>query len=460
MMGTEPEVLHLPAARSHAPLAAYQLGASATPDEARRFVAVVSADRTVMAALKCERRGFLSSDFVAKVVNDSDEELSCSLTAWTHHGSVPLAPSYFWIKPQSVAQVPIRVPLRLPHRMRTIALHMQNRTLRATAEADVPTPAAVRLATALATVAGAVLAAFIAWRSTIPAIAAYTLPSQVAAGDRVTAQYAYSGLGTAEYDVTSNGEHISGGVLSSRHGTFSFPTAKTAAFYHTTFAVVGPLGTVRRQLLVEAAPFGAQGTLAIDALQPDPSVVRSGEHISVRYIAQADSGRVTLYDATGIALQHAAYDASGLSTLTAPPVDIPTQYRVELDVTRGGKTASASAGLLVMPNDDAVDNAPVAGMLTPEQLLHVAPAVVSASSFAVRILQHPDQLTLTLESATGTPLLTQTISSDQSLVYFNAPNVSQDTPYVIVAQFSRGQAAQVLLTHVLVRVRQGGSAGP
>jgi len=133
MMGSEPEVLHLPAMRGRSPLVAYQGGNAATPEDARRFVAIVSAERTVMAALKCERRHFLSSDFVAKVVNDSDEELSCSVTGWTHRGSVPLEPNYFWIKPQSVVQIPIRAPLRLPHRLRTIALHMQNASLRATA---------------------------------------------------------------------------------------------------------------------------------------------------------------------------------------------------------------------------------------------------------------------------------------------------------------------------------------
>lgn len=456
MMGSEPEVMQLPAVRQRTPLAPYQLGAGATPEEARRFVAVVSAERTVMAALKCERRGFFSSDFVAKVVNDSDDDLSCSVTGWTHRGSVRLEPDYFWIKPKSVAQVLIRAPLRLPHRLRTIALHMQNATLRATAEADVPPPPVLVLAGVISALFAVALAGFLGWRSTAPSISAYTLPTQVAAGDRVIASYAYGGIGTAEYSVTSGGQEIAGGILTQRHGTFSFPTAKTQAFYHVTLSVVGPLGAARRQLLSQAIPFSAQTTaLAIGALQPDPSVVRSGDKIAVRYITDAQSGTVTLYDASDIALQHTAYNQSGVSTLTAPNVDVPTQYRVELQVAgAGGKTARASAGLLVMPKEDGSDALPSPGnVLSADQLFRAPEVVESASTFGVRLLQHPDDLRLTLEDANGVALSTQSVSPGQGLVYFDAPNVSRDDSYLIVASFSQGNGDQVLIQHVLVRVR-------
>lgn len=455
-MGSKPEVLQLPAVRPRTPLASpYQLGAGATPEEARRFVAVVSAERTVMAALKCERRGFVASDFVAKVVNDSDEELSCSVTGWTHRGSVSLEPDYFWIKPKSVAQVQIRAPFRFPHRLRTIALHMQNTTLRATAEADVPPPPALQIAGAALAFCGLVLAGVLGWRSLAPSISAYTIPSQVVAGDRVTATYVYGGVGTAEYAVMSGGQDVAAGILAQHRGTFSFATAKTQAFYHVTFSVVGPLGTAHRQLLAQAIPLASQGALSIGALQPDPSVVRSGQHIAVRYVTDAQTGSVTLFDASDIALQRAAYDASGTSTLTAPDVNVPTQYRVELVVTGGGKTARASAGLLVLPKDNGTDGVPpiAGGVLTAGQLFSAPDAVASASTFGVRLLQHPDDLRVALEDRNGMAISTQTISPDQPLVYFQAPNVSSDATYLIVASFSQGNSAQVLLQHVLVRVR-------
>jgi hypothetical protein len=452
MMGSTREVLHLPAARVRAPLATHPIATTPTPDEARRFVAIVSAERTVMAALKCERRRFFSADFIAKVVNDSDEELSCSVTGWTHRGSITLEPSAFWIKAQSVAQIPIRAPLRLPYRLRSIALHMQNATLRATAEADVPVPPVLRLAGLLASAASAALVAFMAWRAATPSIQAYTLPSQVAAGDRVTASYAYSGIGTAEYQVTQDGNQIAGDVLSRHQGTFSFPTSRNGALYHVAFSVVGPLATVRRDRLARAISFSPQTGLAISALQPDPSVVRSGQKISVRYVSDATGGTVTLFDASGIALARAAYDSGGVTTLAAPSVDVPTQYRVQLDVTRGTATARASAGLLVMPNDDA-SPPPPPGMMTAAQLFHMKPRVAAAAMFGVRLLQHPQNLRLTLESGSGVPIQTQRVGPAQDVAYFEAPNVSHDTDYLVEASFTTGNADQVLIQHVLVRVR-------
>lgn len=453
MMGSKPEMMYLPAARMREPLTAYP-AVPATPEDARRLVAVVSAGRTIMATIKCNRRRFFSSDFIAKVVNDSDEELSCSVTGWTHRGSTALEPNAFWIKAQTVAQIPIHAPLRLHNRLRSIALHVQNASVRATAEANVPTPPAVRIAKTLCSFGAAALAGALAWHAAMPSIQAYTIPSQVSAGDRLTASYAYSGIGTAEYQVSEDGNEVAGGVLSTRRGTFSFPTSKRAGIYHVTLSVVGPFTTARRRLSSQAVALTVHAGLAIAALQPDPSVVRSGEKISVRYVSNASHGKVTLFDASGIALQHSRYDARGLSTLRAPSVDVPTQYRVELDVTRGTSTAQASAGLLVMPSpDDPNAGPPPAGMLSIAELFRVAPVVWSASTFSVRIFRHPAHLRLTLEDDAGKPLETQRVGDGQSLVYFDAPNVSRDSDELIEASFSRGQADQVLLQHVRVRVR-------
>ncbi len=452
-------MMHLPAARPRAPLAAYQLGSCATPDEARRFVAVVSSDRTVMATLKCEHRGFFSCDFIAKVVNDSDEELSCSITGWTHGGSLPLEPGYFWIKPQSLAQIPIRAPLRLPHRFRTVSLHVQNRTLRATAEAEVPAPFVLRIAAAVVASAALAIGTFFTWHATMPTISAYTLPSQVAAGDRVIASYSYSGFGTAEYDVTRGGEHVAGGVLTKQQGTFSFPTTQAPHTYHVALSVVGPLATARRQLATDAIVFSTRSSLSIGALQPDPSVVRSGETITVRYVTNAKHGYVTLFDATNIPLERAAYTQAGISTLKAPDVDIPTQYRVQLDVGRGANRASASAGLLVLPKEDAGVPA-INGVLSVSQVFRAPDAVLAAAPFSVRMLRHPSNLRLTFEDAGGTPLSSQAVPNGQSVVHFQAPDISQDTAYIIVASFSRGSVDQVLLRHVLVRARSAGLSAP
>ncbi len=433
-----PEVVRLPAARIYA-----------TPDEARRFAAVLVKGRTVMAALKCERQGFASSEFVAKVMNDSDEELSCIVNGWTSRGALPLEPRSFWIKPHSLAQVMIRAPLRLPVPLKTVSLQMHNSLMRASAEADVPTPPILRLASTLCIIAALVLGGLIFRQTTLPRVIAYTLPSKVAAGDPVTAEYAVSGVGATEYEVTSDGAQVAGGILQNSSGSFTFPTSKEAAIYHVTLSVIGPLGRAHRDLATTAMALSQSAALSIAALQPDPGVVRSGESIDVRYISDAQSGNVTLYDASGIALQHVSYSPAGLSVLKAPAVDMPAQYRVELQVTSGSATATASAGLLVLPSDDAMPNAPT-GTLTAGQLLSVQDDITSASTFAVRLLTHPQNLRLILEDERGTPLETQTISAQQSLTYFTAPNVAHEASYVIDAAFSDGSVQQDVLQQVLI----------
>jgi hypothetical protein len=455
---TESEVRHLPVARTRAPITPYQLASGTSPDEARRFVAVVSAERTVMGALKCERRGFTSSEFVAKVVNYSDEALSCSLTGWTERGLTSVAPGHFWMNPQSVAQIPIRASLRLPYPLRTISLNMQNSSMRASAEADVPTPPALRAATALALIGAFLLAGATGWQSLRPKIDAYTMPAQVVAGDRATASYAIAGIGAARYDVTADGVRIASGNLAGATGSFSFITLKHAAVYHVVLSVIGPLGAAHRELLASGVPLARSDSVSIEAFQPDPSVVQSGEPIDVRYIADAQSGTVTLFDATGIPLQRAAYRAAGSSTLTAPPVDVPTQYRVELLVTRGSKTSRASAGLLVLPKPNADDGDPTApaGLLLARQVFRIEPPyVISGATFAVRLLAHPLNLRLTFEDDLGTHIASQSVSATTSLVRFQAPQVVQDRSYVVVASFSNGKADQVLLQPVVIHARLG-----
>lgn len=452
---SEPEATQLPVVRLRAPVDTYQLGFGATPDEARRIVAVVMGERTTMGALKCERRRFSSSDFIAKVINGSDEALSCSISGWTRRGPTDLLPGNFWIGPQSVAQVAIRAPLRFPYRLRTISLHLRNSAMRACAEADVPTPPVIRVASAIVMLLAAALVGLTAWQSIRPKIAAYALPAHVAAGDVATASYAVSGIGTPQYEVTVGGAPLASGVLTSGAGAFSFATLKHAAVYHVVLSVVSPFGIVRKELDATGLVVTSAELAAIKALQPDPSIVHSGEPIDVRYIADAQSGSVTLFDAAGIPLQSVPYRSAGSSTLTAPAVETPTQYRVELRVLRGASTSRASAGLLVLPKKSGAENvANIPGVLTATQVLRVDPAYVrSDENFVVRVLRPLNRLRLTFEDDLGTRIATQQVSATQALVRFDAPYVSHDRSFVIVASFSRGAVAQVLLQPVLIHAR-------
>ncbi len=433
--------------------APFQVAAVVTPDESRRVVAIVSQERTVIGALKFERNGFASAYFVAKIFNGSHETLACSILGRTQGKAVDLAPGRFWMNPQSVAQVPICVPLHFPHPLRSISLHMQAPSVRASAEADVPAPPLVRLARGIAATAALIGACAASWHAMRPQITAYALPARVGAGDVATASYSTSGYGSTRYEVTSGKSSIASGFLDDRSGSFSFVTPKRSAIYDVALSVTGPFGTARRELFVSAIPATTAQVAAIQALQPEPSVVHSGEQIQVRYIAAARRGTVTLYDASGIPLGHAPYNASGVSTLLAPTVETPTQYRVALDVSKGASSAQASAGLLVLPKPGSkpiANPTPIPGVLSAAQVFRVPSLVNSGARFKVRLLAHPPNLHVGIQDQQGAVIEDAVVPVKAMSVRFAAPRVDRDTPFVVVATFSRGNAAQTLLQPLVV----------
>jgi hypothetical protein len=461
-MTSADEVLNLPAARGRVrALAPFKLSAVATPDEARRFVAVVTRDRTVLAGLKCERRHFASSEFVAKIVNESDDPISCTLSGWTYRGIVYVEPGHFWIDPQTVARVPIHVPFRFPFRTRSLSLQLQNATMRACAEADIPPPPIVKVGRLAALAALLFAGFFTALHGARPNIEAYALPARVAAGDRVTGSYALGGLGEAQYAVSVDGVQLDSGILDRRAGSFSFPTQSRPRTYYVDLSMSGPFGSARRELVVSAVPVSSTKTASIEALQPEPSVVRSGEKFEARYLADADSGSITLFDAGNIPIARVPYDLSGSSTLVAPNVNIPTQYRIELEVTRGSKSSSASTGLLVLPKGSGHPGGPpVPAVPSAASAFRVEPSyVTSATPFAIRLLMHPTRLRLTLENDSGTPLATKLVAATQSRVNFVAPHVVQPSTLVIVASYWRGSQQQALVQRVVVHPMPTGAFG-
>lgn len=424
--------------------------------QSRGFAAVLDEQRAVMGALECTQRRFASSEFVAKVVNQAAEPLLCSLSGRTRRGSAFVAPSSFWVHPQSAAAVSVEAPLRFPWRLRSLTLQMETSSLRASAQADVPVAPVVRIATivgALAAFGGIGMLFFIAAR---PTIQAFALPAQVLAGKPATASYALSGLGTARYDVSFAGKTIASGVVPAGNGSFTFTTAPRTGSYRVTLDFAGPLGRARESLAVASVAHLAPATAVVDALEIEPGVAAAGAPVDVRYVARADSGSVALVDAAQIPLQRAPYSAKGFSVFTAPPVETPTQYQIVLEVTRGASTARASVGLLVIPKSLPAppSGATPSGVLTAAQLLRVAPAyVVSAHLFVVKLLAHPGNLRLMLQDDRGSSVAVPSIAPSASVVEFRAPYVATDRRFVIVASFTRGTADQVILQPITVHAR-------
>ncbi len=406
-----------------------------------------------MAALECVRQRFGASDFVAKVVNQGLQPLRCTIEGRTRRADASVAPGTFWIHPQSAAAVDVAVPLRAPWRVRTLYLRMENDAVSATAQADVPVPPLARIVTVLAIallLAGALAAAAFFLR---PRVVAFALPSQVLAGTSATASYSLAGTGAARYAVSANGRVIAGGTVPMGRGSVTFPTEVRPAVYRVTIGVRGAFGAAQASRTLVSVTHLAPTVASIEALWVDPGVAAAGAPLHVRYAAQADTGSIALLDVAGMTLQQVSYRADGISTLSAPPVDAPTQYEVRLDVIRGGSKASASVGLLVLPKPLAtpISVAPPPGIVTAGQLLRISPAyVVSGHAFTVRLLLHPARVQLTLQDGGGLPVATQSVASNTAVVRFQAPFVRRDEPFSVVAAFARGGADQVVLDPLVV----------
>jgi hypothetical protein len=422
--------------------------------QARGFAAVLDENRAVMAALECTRRRFASSEFVAKVVNQAAEPLHCTLDARTRRGSVAIAPHSFSIHPQSAVAVNVTAPLRVPWRLRTVYLRMENSSVSASAQADVPVAPLARVAAALAIAALLSLVALVVFQLGRPKITALALPSEVTAGNPVTAGYALSGMGSARYQVTSGNATIASGVVSPGSGSFTFPTGLRSRNYRVTLRMTGPFGSVQHVVVVPALAQFAPPVASIAALSVSPGVAAAGAPLRVRYAARADGGTVSLLDISGIVLQSAPYNPRGRSALRAPPVEAPTQYQVALDVVRADSRAHATVAVLVLPKPLATPASPAAlpaPMLTASQLMRIVPAyVVSTRPFSVQILARPTNLWLTLQNADGVTVATQPVPSGTGVALFQAPPVARDSRFVLVARFTLGNEDQVLLDPLII----------
>ncbi len=425
--------------------------------EARGFAAVLDDERVVMGVLELVERRFFSTEFVAKIVNQTQEPVLCSLTARTRRGSSPIAPGSFRIHPHSAAAVDVLAPIRVPWRLRTLHLRMESSSLSASAQADVPVPLGVRIALGVACAVFAAAIAFLVFRSVRPAIAGFAVPTRVLAGSTATASYALSGIGTGHYDVTAGNRHIAGGTVGAGSGSFTFSTLNRPAAYRVALVMTGPFGSAQTMLSLASVAHLAPATASIGGLAVDPSVAAAGAPVVVRYDANGDTGSISLVGAAGIALERAAYAQSGTATLRAPQVNAPTQYQIALDVTRLGSSAHASVGLLVLPHALATPpsaSTEPAGLLTVAQLMRVEPSrVVSARRFNIVLLAHPANLTLMLQDAKGATVEERTVFAGATSVRMLAPRVQRRTRYVIVARFTTGNADQALLEPLTIYSR-------
>ena len=333
---------------------------------------------------------------------------------------------------------------------------MQSSALRASANADVPPPPGVRLALAGASLFALALLFFFGDRTLRPSIRGFALPARALAGAPATASYDLGGLGGGRYSVRFGNVVVESGNVATGRGSFTFPTSVRPGAYRVTLAASGPLGSDARSLYLRTSAQVALGPPAIQQLSVDPGVAVSGSPVAVRYATNAESGSVALFGAGGIALERAPYNRTGVSMMLAPPVAAPTQYEVTLDVKNGNDAGSASVGLLVIPQALATpEPAPSVpqGMLTAGELLRLPDHAVAGGTFAVQLLAHPSDLTISLVNPTGTTVSSEPVSATAASVQMLAPQGAMDERYLVVAKFTSGTADQVLIAPIVIYSR-------
>jgi hypothetical protein len=420
------------------------------------FAAMAFGDDQVAAALECVRTSFTGFEFVAKVVNQTDLALWCSIVGRSGSGEGIFFPESFWIEPQGAACVPISTPREFPWRLRRLVLNMRNASLECNTEAAVPVPPIVAVArwVGLALLAALIVipAAFF-WAR--PRVEALVAPQTVLAGGIAPVGYALAGLGHASYQVTdADGAQSSSALPIDGHG-FSFATSAKPQAYQVAVNVAGPLGAQEQSVVVQtvAVPRDRANGAAIQVLEASPAVVASGQPIVVRYRTQASTGRVALLDAFGLQIQSQGINGSGVNTFAAPRVAAATPYRVELDVTSNGMSSGATTGVLVLPVAPTQAGSPL-----PDQL-GVAPAEVPAASivrvdpqylragqpFTVQVLRHFDDMQITLQDEQGAPLASHSIQNGQTSAIFQAPIADRYQKITLVISYKNGTTSNVEL---------------
>ncbi len=449
--------LEPPAIRDKSAAAVASLSSSSSIS--RQFAAINVGDAAVVGSIECVDRRPLNLLFVAKVLNQVDEPLMCSVVGEARDGEPILFPDYFWVQPQSAAAVEINTSVQYPWKLDRLVLRMQNTGLSCTAETIVPVPLAVR---AMHVVAMALLmvlfgAITYAWL-TRPHIQAFAAPQSVVAGSVARVSYETQGRGTTAYLVSNDSGTVQRGQLPMGRHEISFRTSNRPQLYRVLLTVDGFAGGTSveqdvRALALQRAPLART---SIDVLEVDPPIANAGVPFEVRYVLSdagaAKSGTVSVFDSVGFPVVSGPINASGVTSLLAPNVAEPTTFRVALDVSQNGLHSQAATGLLVMPKANNGQNAVAEQNFSPDQLLQISPqSPRSQQTLTVRPLRYPNAMSITLQNDRGEPIGSQNINSGNGVARFLLPVVDRERKMTVIASYVLNGAQHVAIKSIVVR---------
>lgn len=429
----------------------------------RQYAAVNVGDAAVVGSIECVEQRPLNLEFVAKVANQADEAVMCSIVGEARDGKGIFFPDPFWVQGQSAAAVEINTFARFPWHLERLVLRMKNSTLSCTAETIVPVPLAVRAAQAALFVAVVIacLALTLLWYMR-PRISAFAVPQAVSAGSTAHVAYATEGWGTTSFYVTTDNGPVRHGITSMGRHEFSFPTMRRPHTYVVRLTVDGFAGgTSVEEELRTLMPQRAARSLpqaSIDVLEVNPPIATSGAPFSVRYVLNgprsSEGGKVSILDSVGFPIASAAANASGETSLVAPSVLQPTTFRIELEIVKNGRHAQAATGLLVMPNVNH-EAAAAQADYTADQLLNISPRNPrSGQMLVIRPLQYPSTISITLQDDRGNPVGTKEIATAGGTARFLLPIVSHDRKMSVIASYEFEGAQHVAIKPILVRAAE------
>jgi hypothetical protein len=379
------------------------------------------------------------------------------------------------VPPMSSVAVPIDIelPKRGPLRKIVAELHADGAQLVVDAE-----PPSIRRSFGMVKAAGVAVAlglgalAVGAYALERPRVAALAAPNHVQSGATFQAAYAFgAGATSGDYALDApDGREIAHGSVSAQSGvlTLKVPAAHAERRYELRLTARNAFGSADRAATIVA---GAQ---PLPAARPRVAVhlptvwvqdetVPSGTPITVRYITDAETGTVKLLDQDGTERASALLSARGSSLLIAPDVQTQEDFRVVVVARRGSASAEAQVPVRVVHADAPPAAGAMPGVADPAQAAPAAvagdPVVMPAKSFAsgegivVSVARHLPNLRVSLLDESGQELQVVDVSPDDDRVVLEAPRVSTDTRYTIVATYGPGTSEESVIHSVLVRAR-------
>jgi len=307
-----------------------------------------------------------------------------------------------------------------------------------------------------------------------PRVAALAAPEQIVAGQSFQVAYALApGADRARYSVTSADGHIvSQGALETQGSAFavSLPTTKQSAGYDLRVTASNWFGEATRATHVVAI---APKPPVVARVLPrnvslDADTVEGGSPIVVRYPKALGSGTVKLLDQDGTELASALLGKRGSSIILAPRVDVPADFRLVVDARRGAALAEialpvrilpaqvhtvARAAAAAQPAAQAIPSQPIANAPEGSPIAVAATRFRSGQAIVMTVRHYAPGLEITLMDEQGEELQKVAVRPEDKQLQVEAPSVTDEARFLIVATFARGAGQDSVIQAISVRPR-------